>query len=261
MNTQTQQQNSNVIRIATHTPISNERQFDPETAIAEIKQCAREAFSVLSSSMAFQQVAAQKVGPEEYKQVLQEIYYQTRETPGLMGQFGFNLSSKRREGMKTLFKHASAEMGHDQMALADLETLGVDRTSVETQHPLPATSALIGYAHYQTTQMNPVGFLGFIYFLEFLPSMSGHQYADQLEAGGVPRAAMTFIEEHAHVDVAHTKLLDQYVRSMVRTVEDLEEVKYCIRTTAYLYGEMIGSAIRNAKTPFERGQFPREIIN
>ncbi len=250
--------NSTALRIETENKI--ETPIRSDIAIERVKNCAKESMKYIANSRGFQKLSKGEVSINEYKQILQEIYYQTRETPGLMGQLGFALTGSRRAGIKMMYKHAVSEFGHEELALKDLAVLGVDRNEVVTKHPLPATSALIGYAHYQITRMNPVGFVGFIYFLEFLPSSSGKSYAENLMKAGVPESAMSFLADHTEIDVAHARLINSYVETMVKTESDLEAVMYGIKTTATLYAEMISSAIDNASGKFERGEYAREQV-
>jgi hypothetical protein len=66
-----------------------------------------------------------------------------------------------------------------------------------------------------------------------------------LKALGVPDSAMTFLQEHMTVDVAHNNLMQEYLRRLVRTESDMSAVAYGIRVTGYLYGEMLAGAVRS----------------
>jgi hypothetical protein len=65
----------------------------------------------------------------------------------------------------------------------------------------------------------------------------------------VPQEATTFLTEHMTVDVAHNKLMREYVQRLVRTETDLSAVTYAIRVTGHLYGEMLAGAIRSFEKP------------
>jgi len=225
---------------------TNNPQTSDSSFVEAIKTASIEAFHEMSKGAGFRKIMEGKITEKEYKSILREIYFQTRETPPMMGTMTGHMRGRQREATKILFRHACAEMGHDQIALQDLRVLGEDTDQTERAYPLPETAALIGYAYHQIQHRDPAGFVGFIYFLEFIPSISGAAYMEKLESAGIPRSAMCFIEEHSTVDPAHVKLLDKYVEHIVTNEDHLEEVIYGIRCTAKLYGRMIDSAIESA---------------
>jgi pyrroloquinoline quinone (PQQ) biosynthesis protein C len=57
---------------------------------------------------------------------------------------------------------------------------------------------------------------------------------------------MTFLNEHVTVDVAHNKLMEEYITRLVRTEADLAAVSYALRVTAELYGAMLSRAMDSA---------------
>jgi pyrroloquinoline quinone (PQQ) biosynthesis protein C len=118
--------------------------------------------------------------------------------------------------------------------------------------PLPATSALLAFGFYQIYNHNPVGYLGYLYFLEFTPTSSGSAFMDALERVGVPRAAMSFLRDHTTVDVGHNLMMEQYVETLVRGRRELDAVVYAMQTTGYLYAQMLNAAIADAEAPAGR---------
>jgi hypothetical protein len=181
-----------------------------------------------------------------YKATLREIYHYTKEDPQIQALAAVYFRGKDRATVKIFLKHATSEIGHDLMALEDLKTLGEDVSSIPTSLPLPTTIALTAFPFYQIQYHNPIGYLGYLYFLEYMPTQAGAGYMAALKAAGVPEAAMTFLHEHATVDVAHNNLMQEYLRRLVRTESDLSAVAYGIRVTGYLYAEMLAGAVRSA---------------
>jgi hypothetical protein len=106
--------------------------------------------------------------------------------------------------------------------------------------------ALISFPYYQIQYLNPVGYLGYLFHLEFMPTQNGGRYMETLARIGVPSEAMTFIEEHSTVDVAHNKLMERYIDKLVVTDDDLDAVIYAARVTAKLYANMITEAVETA---------------
>ncbi len=145
--------------------------------------------------------------------------------------------------MRTFFTHAASEIGHDQLALNDFVALGGDATDVPYENPLPATTSLLGFGFYQIYVLNPLGYLGYLFFLEFNGTQSGNGLMDALRRVGVPDNAMTFLRDHAEIDVGHNRLMEKYVDQMVKSDKDLDRITYAMRTTGYLYAQMVSAAI------------------
>jgi pyrroloquinoline quinone (PQQ) biosynthesis protein C len=138
------------------------------------------------------------------------------------------------------------------MALADLAALGEDVSEVPLTNPLPTTIALTAFPFYQVQYANPVGYLGYLHFLEHMPTAAGRSYAEGLRRAGVPDNALGFLHEHTTVDVAHNKLMEEYIQRLVRTEADLDAVCYAIEVTGDLYAIMLQGAIEDAERPRRR---------
>ncbi|MBS0367479.1 MAG: iron-containing redox enzyme family protein [Proteobacteria bacterium] len=209
---------------------------------AEIQEAFLKAMNDFSNSRAMRLMRAGDITIEHYKSLLREIFHYAREDPQLQAQATVYFRGSDRECVKMFFKHATSEIGHDAMALDDLRTLGVDISSIPTSNPLPATTALTAFPFYQIQYRQAVGYLGYLYFLEHMPTQQGATYAQVLGSIGVPREAMTFLLEHTSVDIAHNKLMSVYIEKLVRTRADADEVIYAMRVTGQLYAEMIYAA-------------------
>jgi hypothetical protein len=121
------------------------------------------------------------------------------------------------------------------------------------QNPLPETAALIAFPFYQIQNLNPVGYLGYLYFLEFLPTGSGGAIMDALARAGVPRSAMRFLHDHSTIDVAHNKLMEEYARTLITSERELSSCIYAMKVTGRLYGRMVESAVAAAEAPSDWG--------
>jgi hypothetical protein len=108
---------------------------------------------------------------------------------------------------------------------------------------------LIAFAVYQIQHSNPIGYLGYIYHLEMLPAGKGEGILKALSAMGIPENAMTFLEEHAKVDVTHTKWLEGYLRESIESEEDLQAVIHCAKGTARLHGVMLQGILDAVEAP------------
>lgn len=180
-----------------------------------------------------------------YKAVLRETYHYAKEDPQIQALASVYFRGEDRPTVKMFLKHAASEIGHDLMALEDLKVLGEDVSEIPKTMPLPTTIALTAFPFYQIQYHNPIGYLGYLYFLEYMPTQAGAGYRAALQVAGIPEEAMTFLNEHITVDVAHNNLMQEYLRRLVRNDRDLSAVVYAMRVTGYLYGEMLNGAVQS----------------
>ena len=86
---------------------------------------------------------------DHYKSYLEQTYHYTKNNPQIQALATVYFRGKDRDFVKLFYKHAISEVGHDLMALQDLETLGGDATVVKKQYPLPSTIALNSFVFWQ----------------------------------------------------------------------------------------------------------------
>lgn len=200
----------------------------------------------MSRSKAFELIASGQITRAQYAAILRQIFHQARENPQIQALVTLRFRGEERELVKAFLRHALSEVGHDELARRDIETLGVDTSSLLRERPLPATFATTASVVYMIEHHDPVAYLGYLFHLEYTPTQLGKRYMAALEKSGVPRQAMSFLEEHSTVDVAHCKLMEQYCERLIRTPEQLEAVLYMQRITAELYAKMLEQAIESA---------------
>jgi hypothetical protein len=199
-----------------------------------------------------------RIGAEHYAAYLSQVFHHTRENPQIQALATVYFRGQQRSAIKRFFRHASSEIGHDQLALDDLQELGAPVEALPFQNPLPETTALIAFPFYQIHNLNPVGYLGYLYFLEFLPTGTGGALMDALTACGVPRTAMRFLHDHATIDVAHNRMMESYAELLITTQRELESVLYAMRVTGVLYARMVDAAFTSADQPVDYGLSPEE---
>jgi hypothetical protein len=209
-------------------------------------------------SPALRRVHAGAITIAHYASFLEQVFHHTRENPQIQALATVYFRGAERSAIKRFFRHASSEIGHDELALEDLRTLGRDVDALPIKNPLPETTALIAFPFYQIQNLNPVGYLGYLYFLEFLPTASGSALMEALEVAGVPRAAMRFLKDHSTIDVAHNRLMETYAETLIKSTRELESAIYAMRTTGRLYAAMVECAFRQAEAPEDFGTSTEE---
>lgn len=217
--------------------------------VARLRSVFEQALSAFLASPVMREIAAGKVGPDGYASILREVYFYTREDPQLQAFATAWFKGSDRTLVRLFLKHALSEVGHENLALADLQHFGVDVTQIPEEYPLPTTISLTSFPYWSVQFLNPVSYLGYLYFLEGLPTSAGADLMSALRAAGIPAEAMTFLQDHATIDQAHIKLMDKYVELLVRTEQDFADVAYAIHTTGKLYELMLNGAIEATQTP------------
>lgn len=210
------------------------------------------------SSPTMQHLQNGKLTINHYKSYLRQTYHYTKDNPQLQALATVYFQGSGRKYVRMFYKHAVSEIGHDELALEDLKALGENIDHIRIENPLPATVALNAFAFYQIYNRNPIGYLGYLFFLEFLPTLKGSDYMGLLEKVGVPKNAMSFLAEHTAVDIYHNKMMQKYVEGLIINESDLRSVIYTLRGTGKLYADMLESAFKQAELQEEWGIDPLE---
>ncbi|AKF04304.1 iron-containing redox enzyme family protein [Sandaracinus amylolyticus] len=229
-------------------------------AFEELQSSFRSVQAEFLASAALRRVAAGGIGLSHYASYLSQVFHHTRENPQIQALATVYFRGAQRELIKPFFRHATSEIGHDRLALDDLRELGAARESLPFENPLPETCALIAFPFYQIQNLDPIGYLGYLYFLEFLPTGHGAQIMTALERAGVPRSAMRFLHDHTTIDVHHNRMMEDYARALIRSERDLATVLYAMRVTGRLYARMIEAAFADADAPGSWGLSTAERI-
>jgi pyrroloquinoline quinone (PQQ) biosynthesis protein C len=188
---------------------------------------------------------------EHYKGFLQETYHQAGTNPQIQAFTTMHFKGNPRDLVKMFYKHAISETGHDLFALEDLANLGVSKEVVINSKPLPITKALSANVLQDIQFKNPICYLGYLFHLEFLPTQNGPKYLQLLSSMGVPENAVTFLKEHAEVDIGHNKLMEIYVRDLITDDKIFEQVVDTMYNTAYLHKRMLEDAFENGEKLFK----------
>lgn len=204
-------------------------------------------------SCALSRLSQGDIGLSHYASYLRQVFHHTRENPQIQALATVYFRGHQRAAIKRFFRHASSEIGHDQLARDDLDRLGIDTETLPFENPLPETTALISFPFHQIYNLNPVGYIGYLYFLEFLPTGSGAALMSSLARLGVPEGAMTFLHDHATIDLAHNQLMDGYVETLITNERELRSAIYAMRVTGTLYARMIEAAFAQADAPCDWG--------
>jgi pyrroloquinoline quinone (PQQ) biosynthesis protein C len=177
---------------------------------------------------------------DHYARFLVEIYHYVKHSTRLLAVAAGRLGPERQRLFARFVEHMAEEAGHDQWALNDLKTLGVDPARVVQSTPLPATDAMVGFQYFAIEHLGPISILGYIYALETLGSGTATQVGETLKRVlGIGDDALTFLLAHGEADVGHVEKLKTFVRAEAETAADRALVQRTAICTYHLYESMM----------------------
>jgi pyrroloquinoline quinone (PQQ) biosynthesis protein C len=203
----------------------------------------RSLFTKVLTSPSYKKILQGKVTVEEYSEICRQFYFYTSVNPQIQALAAVHFKGQQKRFVKQFFKHAISEIGHDSLALNDLRTLGYDIDFISRGEPSAQTQALISYPFFLIQHKSPVSYLGYLFHLEFAPTAIGDEAIEGFLKSGIPLSALTFLTEHATVDLVHNKLMESYIEGLVKTNEDYYNVVTAMRNTAEYHTRMMDEAI------------------
>lgn len=210
----------------------------------------REEMNVINKKPWMQRLQSGDFQIKNYKGFLLETYHHAGLNPQIQAFATMFFKDNPREMIGMFYKHATSEIGHDLLALSDLAALGEDAEKLKKTRPLPATVAFNAFPIMQIQLVNPIAYLGYLFHLEFLPTQQGRGHMDRLKALGVPENALTFLEEHATVDIGHNRMMERYIKHFVTDDKTFDEVAYALRCSCHLHYAMLAGAFENGEAIF-----------
>lgn len=146
--------------------------------------------------------------------------------------------------MRYCLTHALEEVGHEQMALHDLRSLGLEITNESMPPPTLATEAFTGYVYRLATTGNPLQRLGYSYWAEncyayFAPIAMAIVQNMRLEARNI-----TFFVQHGEIDEKHAHEVKKIMAEVVACPADKAAILQALRGTIRLQGAMLAEVFR-----------------
>lgn len=193
---------------------------------------------------------AGEIDISHYCGALKETYHYAGNNPQIQAFCTMFFPENERKIIKMFYKHAISEIGHDLVALEDLIVLGVNKQDIINSKPLPETAALNAYILYMIQFKHAFYYLGYLFHLEYMPVQTGRATIEKLVSQGIPKEATKFLEEHSTIDIAHNKMMEVYLDTLIKTEGDLEMVKEGLYYSARLHTNTLASAFENGEREF-----------
>ena len=167
---------------------------------------------------------------ERFIRYLIEVYHYIKHSCPFMELTRDKLTQDHQILKKYLSEHIEEEKDHDLWLLNDLEYLGFSPDKIRHSIPKRETMALVGTQLYLINEVNPVSYLGYIFYLESNPpTMKTLNYLSQELK--IPEKALFTLKEHGEVDPTHIDDLSQLLDSDFWSEKEKELIAYNLQIT------------------------------
>ena len=174
--------------------------------IARFDRVLEEAVGRIEDSPFVKDLAAGKRVLPLYEAYLREAYHFVRLTSSFTPLAARRMDPELLGLRQWILHHSAHEMGHELMALQDLEILGQSRESVKASQPRPGTWQWVHFFYYQVVERPPFAAMGVLYFLEGMAAKLAPIVVQQVlpSLEGEKKRATLFVREHGELDLEHT---------------------------------------------------------
>ncbi len=209
--------------------------------IARFDRVLEEAVSRIEDSPFVKDLAAGRRVLPLYEAYLREAYHFVRLTSSFTPLAARRMDPELLGLRQWILHHSAHEMGHELMALQDLELLGQSRESVKASEPRPGTWQWVHFFYYQVVERPPFAAMGVLYFLEDMAAKLAlivvQQVLPSLE--GEKKRATLFVREHGELDLEHTNEQKDVLVKYCTSQRDQDVVCETILQASYAKRAMI----------------------
>lgn len=204
---------------------------------SQLKERLDQAISKIRETSFYQSIIQGDRVKEIYTAYLYHAYHYVINTASFTPLAARRIGAEHIRVRKWILAHSGEEMGHELMALRDLEILGVDREHVlKGEIPIGVT-AWTSFFHYKVAQDNPWSMFGVLYFLEGMAQALAPELLSSITQALAQseKKATAFFKEHGELDQEHlqeqekilfsAKLQPAHHRSIIGTLEQAAEIK------------------------------------
>jgi pyrroloquinoline quinone (PQQ) biosynthesis protein C len=213
--------------------------------IARLDAVLEASVTRLEESRFYRDITAGERVRALYVAYLQEAYQYVRLTASFTPLAARRMDPELLGLRQWILHHSADEMGHELMALKDLEILGRPKDQVRASTPLPGTWAWVQFFHYQVTQRPPFAAMGVLYFLEGMAAKLAPIVSSKVLGAleGREKKAITFFREHGTLDTAHTAEQRDMLAKFCKRSEDQEVVSETIVLASHIKRYMLDELV------------------
>ena len=181
------------------------------------------------------------ISQKTYLAFLEQAYHHVKHTVPLMMAAGSRFSPEKESLREALVEYVKEEVGHQEWILNDIAHAGGDAEAVRHGEPNSATEMMVAYAYDYVCRINPVGFFGMIFVLEWTSTALATNAADTIRQSlDLPQNCFSYLYSHGTLDIEHMKFLEQLV-NQIPDEPDQQAIIHMAKRIFTLYGNVFRS--------------------
>ena len=210
-----------------------------------LKEELEKSVELIKGSRFFEAFSKSENVKDLYCKYLQCAYHFVVNTSSFTPLAARRMEAKHLRLRKWILEHSAEEMGHELMALKDLERLGFSKNDILNAGPSIGVKVWTSFFHYKVTMDNPFAAFGVLYFLEglaqtlapvLLPGIMESLSDDE-------KKAITFLREHGELDADHLKEQEELLLKSDLSDENKEVILRVIGEAAHVKMYMLDNLI------------------
>jgi thiaminase len=207
------------------------------TFVQSLKDSVTEDWDAIKKGNFWKLIFSRPVTPELYRDLMIEIYHYTKHNS--RNQAATAMVEAPDGLLKFAYHHAAEELGHERMAIHDLESLNLLDKDILQRKPLPATEALIGYLYYVAFKHGALARLGYSFWAEDVYEQIDEALRKIRQDLSLADKNMTFFVAHAKIDEKHIDQVTDCIERFVKTPAEEALVRQVAKTTIFLTGQLL----------------------
>lgn len=214
-----------------------------------MKDALSSGIKLLNDTDFIKSIQAGDATREIYKEYLRYAFHYVSETSSFTPLAARRMDSKHLRVRKWLLEHSSEEMGHELMALRDLERLGEDKDITKNSDIPVGVTAWTSFFHYKVSMANPFSAFGVLYFLEGMAQDLAPKVLVPIiqSLPDSEKKAITFFKEHGELDQEHMKEQEALIFAMKLTSEEEDAMVKTVTEAAQIKIFMLNDLMKNIK--------------
>ncbi|EQC51552.1 iron-containing redox enzyme family protein [Bacteriovorax sp. DB6_IX] len=203
---------------------------------SSLKEALNRGIKLIEESKFYQDITNGENAKEYYIKYLHYAYQYVTLTSSFTPLAARRMDSKHLKIRKWILEHSSEEMGHELMAIKDLEKFGFHKSEVMAQKVPIGVTSWVSFFHYKVAIENPFAAFGVLYFLEGMATELAPKVVKEIvnALDEKEKKAITFFREHGDLDEDHLAEQEEVLFKAELSIEEQQ----IIIDTVYEAAEM-----------------------
>ncbi len=215
-----------------------------DALFARLDEMVARRWTAAAGSDFWRHVTVHGFDRELYRSLMVQVFHYTRFNSVNQAYCSVRTTPEQRALLRFVYRHADEELGHEQMVVHDLRSVGlIERDDDLTTFPrLPATDALIGYIAGVALTEGAISRLGYSYWAEDVYRHLAPLLGAAVTSLGLTARQMTFFTAHSDIDAGHSAEVRRIIAKVATTPADQDAVYRIADTTLWLTIQLMEQA-------------------